>query len=228
MPLSLVSNATRVSQYPRQDSNLRSWLRRPVLYPLSYEGAPVAFRHHAQAEHCATRAGLHFRRDRSPGQPERVHTPDSVESAIHLGGDGFRRPPPAGPGLAGVTHPRRRPLRRDRTLPKAKSVDRSGHPGLSPGPPALLPWSPRLRAAVAGRHPRLPGELSPWPPGRCRPGGRSALCCGCRHAPSRLRAPACCFTGSTCVWQSGSSSGPKASGGSPSGLTGDRHAYVDL
>ena len=24
--------------YPRQDSNLRSWLRRPVLYPLSYGG----------------------------------------------------------------------------------------------------------------------------------------------------------------------------------------------
>ena len=23
---------------PRQDSNLRSWLRRPLLYPLSYEG----------------------------------------------------------------------------------------------------------------------------------------------------------------------------------------------
>lgn len=29
------------------------------------------------------------------------------------------------------------------------------------GPPALLPWSPHLRATVAGRHPRLPGELSP-------------------------------------------------------------------
>src|SRR5690606_2673956 len=24
--------------YPRQDSNLRTWLRRPVLYPLSYGG----------------------------------------------------------------------------------------------------------------------------------------------------------------------------------------------
>jgi len=24
--------------YPRQDSNLRHWLRRPVLYPLSYGG----------------------------------------------------------------------------------------------------------------------------------------------------------------------------------------------
>jgi hypothetical protein len=23
---------------PRQDSNLRTWLRRPLLYPLSYEG----------------------------------------------------------------------------------------------------------------------------------------------------------------------------------------------
>jgi hypothetical protein len=25
-------------QRPRQDSNLRTWLRRPLLYPLSYEG----------------------------------------------------------------------------------------------------------------------------------------------------------------------------------------------
>jgi hypothetical protein len=25
-------------QRPRQDSNLRTWLRRPMLYPLSYEG----------------------------------------------------------------------------------------------------------------------------------------------------------------------------------------------
>ena len=24
--------------HPRQDSNLRTWLRRPLLYPLSYEG----------------------------------------------------------------------------------------------------------------------------------------------------------------------------------------------
>ena len=35
-----------------------------------------------------------------------------------------------------------------------------------PDPPALLPWPPRLRASVAGTHPRLPGELSPWPPKR--------------------------------------------------------------
>ena len=27
-------------QRPRQDSNLRTWLRRPLLYPLSYEGGP--------------------------------------------------------------------------------------------------------------------------------------------------------------------------------------------
>jgi hypothetical protein len=26
---------------PRQDSNLRTWLRRPLLYPLSYEGREV-------------------------------------------------------------------------------------------------------------------------------------------------------------------------------------------
>jgi hypothetical protein len=28
-----------VETCPRQDSNLRTWLRRPVLYPLSYGGA---------------------------------------------------------------------------------------------------------------------------------------------------------------------------------------------
>ena len=29
----------RLEKYPRQDSNLRTWLRRPALYPLSYGGA---------------------------------------------------------------------------------------------------------------------------------------------------------------------------------------------
>jgi hypothetical protein len=27
---------------PRQESNLRTWLRRPMLYPLSYEGGPLS------------------------------------------------------------------------------------------------------------------------------------------------------------------------------------------
>lgn len=26
--------------YPRQDSNLRTWFRKPLLYPLSYGGVP--------------------------------------------------------------------------------------------------------------------------------------------------------------------------------------------
>ena len=30
--------AAMVLWRPRQDSNLRTWLRRPLLYPLSYEG----------------------------------------------------------------------------------------------------------------------------------------------------------------------------------------------
>ncbi len=27
--------------YPRQESNLRTWFRKPLLYPLSYGGLPV-------------------------------------------------------------------------------------------------------------------------------------------------------------------------------------------
>ncbi len=88
-------------------------------------------------------------------------------------------------------------LRRDRT-----SVPRSGS-GL-PGPPALLPWSPRLRAAVSGTHPHLPGELSPLPAFRLtgllsvaavvtRPCGQRALTYG--------------FVRPTFTWQLGSSSG---------------------
>ena len=39
MPTAYVStHACAATQCPRQDSNLRSRLRRPVLYPLSYEG----------------------------------------------------------------------------------------------------------------------------------------------------------------------------------------------
>ena len=34
--------ASEASWYPRQDSNLRTWLRRPVLYPLSYGGLGVS------------------------------------------------------------------------------------------------------------------------------------------------------------------------------------------
>jgi hypothetical protein len=86
--------------------------------------------------------------------------------------------------LTGVTRPRRQPLRRDRT---------NGAPSNGkcawPGPPALLPWSPRLCTAVSGAHPRLSGELSPWPPDHEGSGDRSTLCCGCRHVPSRATRP---------------------------------------
>ena len=30
--------------YPRQDSNLRTWFRKPLLYPLSYGGAGGVYR----------------------------------------------------------------------------------------------------------------------------------------------------------------------------------------
>ena len=36
---------------PRQDSNLRSWLRRPLLYPLSYEGGLRMYRVEQIAPH---------------------------------------------------------------------------------------------------------------------------------------------------------------------------------
>ena len=32
-------------QYPRGDSNARTWLRRPLLYPLSYGGSSTAVYH---------------------------------------------------------------------------------------------------------------------------------------------------------------------------------------
>ena len=31
----------RQGKCPQKDSNLRTWLRRPVLYPLSYGGSPT-------------------------------------------------------------------------------------------------------------------------------------------------------------------------------------------
>ena len=34
----MVLEAVACDEYPRRDSNPRSWLRRPVLYPLSYGG----------------------------------------------------------------------------------------------------------------------------------------------------------------------------------------------
>ena len=33
-------------QCPRQESNLRTWLRRPMLYPLSYEGSETMLPDH--------------------------------------------------------------------------------------------------------------------------------------------------------------------------------------
>ena len=143
------------SKYPRQDSNLRTRLRRPVLYPLSYGGAPNRASG-SYPQFCRVR---HLSRERE----------------AHL---------PAATGLAGVTRPHR--LRCDGTE-HATRDPASDHGG--PGPPALLPWPPRLRAAVTGAHPRLPGELSPWPPGRAARSDRSSLCCGCRHAPSRATRP---------------------------------------
>ncbi len=85
-------------------------------------------------------------------------------------------------------------------------------PPAGPGPPALLPWSPRLRASVTGQHPRLSGELSPLPVRRSR-AGRSSLCCGCRRAPSREARPRLLFHGAH-LSLSGSRSGaagPRAS-----------------
>lgn len=161
-------------QYPRQDSNLRHRLRRPVLYPLSY-------------------GGLHATNDAVGFILPILSSPSSVSSRPSL-----RR---AAADLA-VAAGR---LSADATA--ATGPNRPGCPGLS-GPPALLPWSPHLRAAVAGRHPRLSGELSPLPPTGDKPlaDDRSALCCGCCHRALRTDAPACCFAGPTCIWQSGSSS----------------------
>ena len=34
----MTSGTLKPSWCPRQESNLRTWLRRPMLYPLSYEG----------------------------------------------------------------------------------------------------------------------------------------------------------------------------------------------
>ena len=175
-------------QYPRQDSNLRHRLRRPVLYPLSY-------------------GGLHATNDAVGFIPPILSSPSSVSS--------HRLPqgrPPTWPEL---------PVARATSAPAATGPNRSSCPNLL-GPPALLPWLPHLRAAVTGRHPRLSGELSPLPAERDRgpaPNDRSALCCGCCHRFSQSGAPACCFAGPTCMWQSGSSSGPDADRSRPGPAT---------
>ena len=150
-------------QYPRQDSNLRHRLRRPVLYPLSY-------------------GGLHATNDAVGFILPILSSPSSVSS----------RPSPrrAAADLA-VAAGR---LSADATA--ATGPNRPGCPGLS-GPPALLPWSPHLRAAVAGRHPRLPGELSPLPRAKGRTPRRRQVCSLLRLLSSGLadRCPRLLFRG---------------------------------
>ena len=123
-------------------------------------------------------------------------TPDSVETVIYL-----RLETESGAAWLGACcTPSPAPLRRDRASP---------HPLRE-----RLARPTRLAAVVASpareRHrprPRLSGELSPLP-GRIRAGLLSVAAVVAR--PRGARSLTCCFVRTTCVWQSGSSSGARA------------------
>jgi hypothetical protein len=88
--------------------------------------------------------------------------------------------------------------------PAALRRDRTGSRRARPTRLAAVVASPARRRRR--RRPRLSGELSPLNGPAEAGSNRSTLCCGCRHAASRRRAPALCYAGSTFMWQSGSSS----------------------
>lgn len=100
-----------------------------------------------------------FCRNRHLSQPRRTKRPSSL----------------AMPGLARAARPRRNRCdgTEHRRSPKGK--------GAWPSPPALLPWSPRLRTNVAVRTLARRASFHPY----SDVPSRSSLCCGCRHTPSR-------------------------------------------
>jgi hypothetical protein len=149
-------NPRATRQYPRQDSNLRTWLRRPALYPLSYGGSP----------------------------PRQAGSYPQFCRVRHLSQD--RRAVLAGPGLARVARPHRHPLRRDRTC-VARRVAAS-RPIARPTRLAAVVASP---ACARCRSAPSPSRRAFTLAGPVRRGDRSALCCGCRRAPSRATRP--CF-----------------------------------
>ena len=167
---------------PRQDSNLRHRLRRPVLYPLSYGGG----RMREQADDRSRRAG--GRRPASPGvgvlpypaPPCRSTTtsPPRRWSAICCRGRPSvdeRGPPP---------RRRRRPARAGRGVRHAAVRLRRGAPARTPAgrrwPPGATAWPTPPRPSCAGPWPGWPtrrGCTSTWRPGasctwRCPPGSR--------------------------------------------------------
>jgi hypothetical protein len=162
------------AKYPRQDSNLRSWLRRPVLYPLSYGGATLARQTVLYPRFCRFR---HLSQGQGPWQCLAW---------------GVSHPSPA----TAATGP-------NTCIQWMRA---------SPGPPALLPWSPHLRVCRCRRTPSPFRRAFTLTARTGRPAGLLSVAAVVTR-PHGRRAPACCFAGPTCVWQSGSSSGASASGG---------------
>ena len=133
---------------PRQDSNLRTRLRRPMLYPLSYEGGG---RRRTEASGGVARRRVPVGRSR-----EAAHDHDGRPR--HNGRHRWPiRCPPRRPAAAGV----RRRRRRARGRPRGAAV----RPRRRPGQRRAWRW-PRRSAATRARSPRRwsPPPTSPaWP-----------------------------------------------------------------